>query len=104
MLGLADAELLRGLARVLLEVAAQERCVAELIVPRNLLDGVGAGAQQQLQLHHHIVVDDGFGRVVGGALHDGVQVFGRDVESLGIVGHAPAHNQQGRLVSICFLY
>ncbi len=43
--GLVDAELLRGLARVLLEVAAQERGVAELIVPRNLLDGVGAGVQ-----------------------------------------------------------
>jgi len=41
---MADAELLWGLARVLLEVAAQERRVAELIVPRNLLDGGGAGS------------------------------------------------------------
>jgi len=45
VLGLADAELLWGLARVLLEVAAQERGVAELIVPCDLLDAVCAGAQ-----------------------------------------------------------
>lgn len=43
MFGLADAELLWGLARVLLEVSAQERRVAELIVPRNLLDGLRVG-------------------------------------------------------------
>lgn len=72
---------------MLLEIAAEEREVAEMILPRQLLGRLALRAQRQLELQDDILVDERLGRVAAHPARDEVEILRRDVQQRGIVGH-----------------
>ena len=76
---LPTSELLRRHSRVLLEVSAEEREVAEVIVPRYLFYRLLLSGERLLYLQHHILIDNGLDGVAGHALCHHVEILWRDV-------------------------
>ena len=68
-----------------LEIAAEEAGIGKMIFPRHLLDALGGALELHLQLEHHILVDDDFGRMARYLPHDIRQILGGDVHLLGII-------------------
>ena len=76
-------------AHTLLEVFAKERLVGDVQLVGNILDALGAVAQQHAQLQHHIFVYPVVGRALRHLLHHVRQVLRRDTYLLGIPADAP---------------
>lgn len=46
-----------------LEIATEEAGISKMIFPCHLLDALGGALELHLQLEHHILVDNDFGRM-----------------------------------------
>lgn len=68
-----------------LEIAAEEAGISKMIFPCHLLDALGGALELHLQLEHHILVDDNFGRMTRYLPHDIRKILGGDVHLLGII-------------------
>ena len=80
---------------MLLEVAAEERLVGEVVFLGYFFHGEGGGLQGHLQFQHQHFVDDVFGRVLPHLLRDGREVTGGDAEPLGIEAHVALRGAVG---------
>ena len=83
-------------AEMLLHVAAEEREIGEIQLDADFLDALVMLFQQVLHVLHHVAVDEfGSGMSAGFFAHAG-EIFGRDAELVGIVGHGAGLGAGGR--------
>lgn len=71
-------------------MAAEEGGIAEVIIPCYLLDVGGGGAEVELDAHDDVMVDERFWSMSADVVSHVVEVFGGDVEHLGVMGDGVA--------------